>query len=261
VCVMVLPRGLKSFVNESAPGKLVKGKFTGYRSFDSSGAANGPMLRGITKLLSSKLYSKGELQEESISSTEFKGAWKGQKGGLKRGRAVDSQVSRLAGASANARNKSPKYKLSKMAFSALEKAGIQPICGQRVVLNAERRIATAADVIGYRESDKSLVVIELKCGFSGTRTLPALHKSKPQTLQSPCSGAVDCVLNRHLSQLATTRHLLANETTFVSTLKKKFGVLSVNGVLLYACDRDTALYPLSDWWFRRGGKLVESIAS
>ena len=258
---MVVPRGLKSYISESAPGKLTKGRITGYRAFDSSGSANGPMLRGITKLLHSKIYSKGELQEESFSSNEFKGAWKGQNGGLRRGKAVDAQVSRLAGASANARNKSPKYKLSKMAFSALEKAGIQPICGQRVVLNAEKRIATAADVIGYRELDKSLVVIELKCGFSGTRTLPALHKSKPQTLQSPCSTAVDCVLNRHLSQLATTRHLLAKETVFVSTLKKKFGVLSIQGVLLYACDRDTALYPLNDWWVRRSGKLVDSIAS
>jgi hypothetical protein len=258
---MVLPKGLKSFVNESAPGKLVKGKFTGYRSFDSSGSATGPMLRGITKLLSSKLYSKGELQEESIASTEFKGVWKGQNGGLKRGKAVDAQVSRLAGASANARNKSQKYKLSKMAFSALEKAGIQPICGQRVVLNAEKRIATAADVIGYRESDRSLVVVELKCGFAGTRTLPALHKSKPQQLESPCSTAVDCVLNRHLAQLATTRHLLANETTFVSTLKKKFGVHAVQGVLLYACDRDTALYPLNDWWVRRSGKIVDAISA
>ena len=259
---MVLPRGLKSYVNESAPGKLVRGKFTGYRQFDSSGSATGPTLRGITKLLGSKLYSKGELQEESISSTEFKGsAWKGHKGGLKRGKAVDSQVSRLAGASANARNNTNKYKLTKMAFSALEKAGIQPVCGQRVVLNADRRIATAADIVGYRESDKSLVVVELKCGFSGTRTLPALHNSKPQKLQSPCSTAADCVLNRHLAQLATTRHMLANETTFVSTLKKKFGVHSIQGVLLYACDRDTALYQLSDWWVRRGERLVESIAS
>ena len=259
---MVLPKGLKSFVNESAPGKLVRGKFTGYRVFDSSGSATGPMLRGITKLLHSKLYSKGELQEESISSTDFKRTvWKGQKGGLKRGRAVDAQVSRLAGASSNARNNASKFKLSKMAFSALEKAGIQPVCGQRVVLNAEKRIATAADIVGYRESDNSVVVVELKCGFSGTRTLPALHKSKPQTLQSPCSTAVDCVLNRHLSQLATTRQLLANETTFVSTLKKKFGVHSVQGVLLYACDRDTALYPLSEWWMRRGGKLVDTISA
>lgn len=259
---MVLPRGIKTFLNESSPGKLVRGRYTGYKALDSSGAANGPMLRGITKLLHSKLYSKGELQEESVSSTEFKGsAWRGQKGGLRRGKAVDSQVSRLAGASANARNNASKYKLSNMAFSALEKAGIQPISGQRVVLNSGKRIATAADVVGYRESDKSLVVVELKCGFSGTRTLPALNKSKPQHLQSPCSAAVDCVLNRHLAQLATTRHLLASETAFVSTLKKKFGVLSIKGLLLYACDRDTALYELSDWWMRRGGKLVDSISA
>jgi hypothetical protein len=258
---MVLPRGLKAFVTGTAPGKLVKGKVTGYRAVDKHGSITGPALRGITKRLAEKLYSTGELTEEATGATEFKGtAWKGRNGGLRRGRAVDSQVSKLAGSSANARMSAQKYKLTKMAFGALENAGIQPICGQRVVIDSNLGIATAADMIGYRESDKSLVVVELKCGFSGTRTLPAMGTNGPQKMASPCSGAADCVLNRHLAQLTTTRHLLAKETAFTTTLKKKFGILSINGVLLYACDRDTSLYPLNRWWIKRGQPLIERLS-
>lgn len=263
---MVLPRGLKTFVTSAAPGKLVRGKVTAYRAVDSDGSVCGPPLRGVTKLLSSKLYSSGQLPEESVSSTEFKGgAWKGKDGGIKRGRAVDAQVSRLAASSQASRYQSAKYKLTRMAFSALEAAGIEPVCGQRVVLDANRRVATAADVVGYRKGTNTLVVVELKCGFSGTRTLPATaaagrNTAAAQTLKSPCSGAADCVLNRHLSQLAVTRHLLAKEGGFVSQLKQKFGILGIDACLLYACDRDTSLYALSDWWVRRGERLVQTIS-
>jgi hypothetical protein len=259
---MVLPRCLKTFVTSSSPGKLVRGKVTAYRAVDSNGAVCGRPLRGVTKLLSAKLYSRGQLPEESISSTEFRGgAGGGKGGGIKRGRAVDSQVSRLAASSQASRNRSSKYKLTRMAFSALEAAGIEPVCGQRVVLDLDRRIATAADVIGYRKQTNTLVVVELKCGFSGTRTLPATNgRNASQNLSSPCSSAADCVLNRHLSQLAVTRHLFVKEHAFVSHIKQKFGIVGIDGCLLYACDRDTSLYSLGDWWVRRGERLIRTIS-
>lgn len=258
------PRGLKKLVVESAPGKLIRSKFTGFRAVDRHGTPTGPMLRGITKLLASKLHSKGELDESSVRSTEFRGgAWQGDNGGLRRGKAVDSQVSRLATAGQGKRDSSSKYNLTKLAFAALTAAGLEPIQGQRVVIDKHNGIGTACDIVCYRARDNALVVVELKTGYAGNRTLPATKKNSkaPCKMASPCSTASDCVLYRHMAQLAVTRYLLASETALVKTLKSKFGIQEINGVLLYACDRDTAVYDLESWWVRRSKRIVETIAA
>ena len=255
------PRGLKAFVTSTAPGKLTKGKFKGYRAVDANGAFEGPTLKGITKKLVEKLFSNGDLDEAAVSATEWTpDAWKGAGGGLRRGKAVDSQVSRLAASTATARSAATKYKYTSLAFSALERAGLEPLAGQRVVLSRAHGIATAADVVCYRK-DNSLVLVELKCGFSGNRTLAAVLKNKIQHLRAPCAGATDCILNRHMAQLATTHRLLVTEPRFASQLKFKFGLTKINGALLYVCDRDTQLYELTPWWTKRGKALVELLGS
>jgi hypothetical protein len=259
---MALPRGLRALLKQTSPGKLTKGHYKGYRAIDAHGAFEGPTLRGITKRLHAKLYSNGELHESSTASTEWTpGAWQGNDGGLRRGRAVDTQVSRLAGAGEGARGKASKFKFTTMAFSALERAGLQPVLGQRVVLSRAHGIATAADMICYSEATKSLVVVELKCGFSGNRTIPATFKGKHQKMKTPCNGADDCILNRHIAQLAATRHLLTTETRLMSQLKTKFAISDIRGCLLYVCDRDTQLHELGKWWRNRGGALIEALST
>ena len=258
---MVLPRGLKTFFQQTQSGRLTKGSYKGYRAVDAHGAFEGRTLRGITKLLANHLYSEGTLPDTSTSSTEYKAsAWRGVTGGLKRGRAVDAQVSRLAGASNALRNNASKFKLSRIAFGALEVAGIEPICGQRVVVDKRRTIATACDIIGFRKSDNSIVVVELKCGFSGTRTLPALLNNKQQKMSKPCAGADDCILNRHLAQLTVTAALLKNEASLVQNMRTKFGITKINAALLYACDRDSQLHDLPPWWEKRSDALLDRIA-
>jgi len=261
--VFMAPRGLKQLVNSTSPGRLVKGKFTGFKAVGADGNVHGAMLRGITKLLSKKLYSSGELPDEALKSTEFRGgAWNGRNGGLKRGKAVDSQVSRLASAAAGKRRSSSKYKMTHLAFGALEVAGLEPIAGQRVVVDSQHGIATACDVVCYRKKDNSLVVVELKTGYAGNRKLPALTKrSAVCYLSSPCSTAADCVLHRHLAQLSVTRYLLAREHGFMKTLKAKFSIESINGLLLYVCDRDTETYDLDSWWIRRSKRIVSTISA
>jgi len=247
------PRGLKKFVTDSAPGKL-RGK-RGFCAVDADGKYTGSMLRGVTKRLTERLYSRGELDTAALESTEWMPtAWRGNSGGLRRGKAVDSQVSRLASASETARKNAGKFKFTSHCFSALAMAGLEPLMGQRVVLNKTLRIATAADVVCFRKSDNALVIVELKCGFSGSRTLPAALQRKPQALNAPMATASDCILHRHLAQLTATWSLLANEAGFVKGLKD-FGVTKLAGALLYVCDRDTELHELGVWWQRRGRAL------
>lgn len=251
------PRGLKAFVAKSAKGKLCKGKYVSYRAIDDNGNYDGPYMAGITKRLASRLYSSGELDASCLKSSEWvPGAWRGDAGGLRRGRAVDAQVSRLSGASAAARKSASKFQFSSLFFCALDHAGLEPLLGQRVVLDRDKGIATACDVLCFRKKDNALVVVELKTGFSGNRTMAATVKGAPQTFAAPCATAADCLLHRHLAQLAATHRLLVAEPGLKNQLKA-LGVERVEGALLYVTSTDTQLHALPDWWVRRGKRLVE----
>lgn len=254
------PRGLKALVAKPI-GKLSgTGKYKGYRAVDADGRATGPVLSGITKRLATSLFSQGTFDDSVVASTEWTpGAWKGADGGLRRGRAVDSQVSRLASASDAARKTAAKFKFTGLAFAALHKAGLEPLVGQRVVLSTTLGIATAVDVLCFDKRALSIVVVELKCGFSGNRVLPATVQNRPQKMQSPCSGADDCVLNRHFSQLTVTTELLKMDTVLMKELKQRFDIHTVSSRLLYVCDRDTTLYDLPAWWTRRGRALTRRL--
>ena len=75
-----MKRGVRALLKNTAPGKFVRGKYAGYRVKSATGRGTGVKLRGITKLLSTKLFSKGELQ---FGASGWRGdAWKGEKGGL-----------------------------------------------------------------------------------------------------------------------------------------------------------------------------------
>ena len=254
------PRGLKKVVL-AAPGKLVKsGKYTGYKATDSNDVPYGCMLRGITKLLEEKLYSTGTIDYTSASTSGT--SWKGPNGGLRRGKAVDTQVSRLASCGVQKRKGSASYKLSRYVFSALEKSNLEPLQGQRVVVDTLRNIGTAIDVLAYNSQTNALAVVELKTGFAASRTTPALDASSQECrFNYPCAGATDCLLHRHLAQLAVTHRLFVKEKTLMDTLKKKFGIKSVEGKLLYVNERDTSLYELTTWWIRRGGAIATEISS
>ena len=137
------------------------------------------------------------------------------------------------------------------------------VSGQRVVVDSKHGVGTACDVVCYRPRDNALVVVELKTGYSGNRTLAATKKNStaPCKMRSPCSTAADCVLHRHMAQLAVTRHLLASERAFVAALKTRFKIEAVRGILLYACTRDTSVYDLGEWWVRRSKRVLEPIAA
>jgi len=254
---MVLPRGLKKLVGDTEPGKFVAGKWAHYATQD------GKKMRGITKLLDKNLFSEGVFSTAATASTEFRGTvWKGRDGGRKRGVAVDRQVSKLAGVGVKKRTENASFKLSRMCFIALAKAGLEPVCGQRVVLAAAKRIGTACDVVCYSPLANRLTVVELKSGFSGNRMLPAVDgMGNKQKLASPCSTSDDCLLNRHLAQLTVTHHLLSCETELRTRLKKLGVQPEIDAALLYVCDRDSSLYNLNDWWRRRGKRLVEVVST
>tara|TARA_B100001057_G_scaffold395391_1_gene404919 strand:+ start:739 stop:1512 length:774 start_codon:yes stop_codon:yes gene_type:complete len=256
---MVVPRGLKTFLTGSSPGKLVRGKVAHFRAVDSDGKTRGPPLRGITKRLSEALYSNGEFAEGVFKGEWRGGAWQGDGGGIRRGKAVDAQVSRLAGFSKQKRQSSNKFKLSRMLFSILEEAGIEPLCGQRVVIDEAKRLGTAADVVGYRLSDKKVVVVELKSGYNGDRSSPALSKGKPCYFASSAARAKDTVLNRHFSQLAATLSMFVSERTTMRVLKEKYAVQGVEGCVVYVNDVDSQLFRLPRWWEKRGRGILDAL--
>ena len=249
---MVVVRGARALVASTSPGQLSgSGKFKCYRARAPSGRPTGPKLRGITKLLAKRLFSTAELPS---SSAWRGGAWAGPKGGLRRGRAVDTQVSRLAKASAATRRDARMLKLTRLFFDALNYHQLVPVGSQRVVIDPSRRIGTAVDVVCTRGAHE-LVLVELKCGFVGDRSASAGTKFQP-----PLSKAKDCALHRHFAQLAVTLHLFERETRTQTKLASK-GIDTVSAVLLYVDDRASEKYELPAWWKKRGGAIADRISS
>ena len=246
------PRGLRALVKRTAPGAFSKGKYPCFRLTSSNGRATGPKMRGITKRLAERLFSKSALV--SGPGQWRGGAWAGEGGGLRRGKAVDSQVSRLAKLSEAARRGAKMLKLTRLAFAAMRYHGLEPVEAQRVVLDASRGLGTAVDVVCTRGADE-LVLLELKCGFPGNRSDPAVPRAM---MGVPLGKAVDCALHRHLAQLAATVTLFKGEAGTLRALAAK-GVTRVSGVLLYVNDDATEVHELPDWWERRGAKILEAI--
>jgi len=252
--------GLKALIRKTSRGKLVRAKaYTCYRATTPNGRARGAKLKGVAKRLDELVYSNHELPVGSSSRrpSTFTG-WKGIGGGLRRGRAVDAQVSRLAKTSAAKRDSSKMLKLTRLCFEALKFHDLALVGAQRVVLDESRGVATAVDIVCQRGDDE-LVLVELKCGYAGDRSLPVRTPTgRVVKLSAPLKTASDCALHRHLAQLAATFALFVAEEGTRVALERK-GVTTVSGALLYVDDERSELHALPEWWKRRGERLLDAI--
>ena len=258
---MAAPRGLKALLLKTSPGKLVRARaYTCYRATTPSGKPRGAKLRGVAKRLGELVFSRGELPVQSRAEGASRGgAFRGQDGGLRRGKAVDAQVSRLCKASAAARSKAKMLRLTRIVFHAMAHHKLEPVDAQRVVLDEGRRLGTAVDVCCYDAKRKALVLLELKCGFAGDRALPVRDaQGRALGMQAPLAKAVDCALHRHLSQLAATHALFLREAGTLQALKRK-GIHKVEGALLYVTDHASELHRLCPWWQKRGARLLDRL--
>lgn len=252
------PRGLKKLLRDSAPCKLV-GSGRRRRFEIPTGKRSGLKLRGVTKRLEGRIFSDGELPMiAKRSDLPAGGHWRGPGGGRRRGSAVDAQVSRLAGVSEAKRFGSSMLNLTKMVFSALSVRGLEPLMGQRAVCSQLHRIGTAIDLLCYSSADSSLVVVELKCGFSQGRTAPAVSNGRRCFMNKPLHRAADSTINRHMAQLATTHHLLVREHATMDKLAA-LGILEIRGLLLYSNDSSVDFYELDSWWTERGPALLNAM--
>jgi len=236
------------------PVKLVgRGEHRGFQSL-----RQGIKLRGLTKRLQAKLFSNGSLPSIAKHGSERRCGWDGQFGGMRRGTAVDSQISRAIN-SGNILPQKKQYVLTKLALIALHNHGLVPIVAQRGCCAEQFKIATAADIVCYECSTGRVVVVELKCGHSGSKTACAQINGEPCKMNSPVSSACDNVLNRHMAQLAVTRELIARETDTISKLND-LGVASEIGAnLLYVNNDGTELFSLPEWWLKRAPKILSAL--
>lgn len=244
------PRGLKKVLKDTVPAKLTgKG---GYRGFQD---AQGRKLKGLTKALEDRLWSKGKLPSIAKYGTVKRGGWKGKGGGRKRGAAVDAQLSKAVNRG-KAKPTKGQYTLTKLALAALQEHGLEAVASQRAVCSSRLRLGTAIDVLCYEPRTSRLVVVELKCGHSGSKEAAAQKGGKSCRMQAPLGHAPDNTLNRHMSQLAVTRELFASESSTLSKLQT-IGIQSeVDGALLYVDDESTTLYRLDEWWQKKASKMV-----
>lgn len=180
---------------------------------------------------------------------------------MRRGAAVDGQVSRLAGCSARTREGAKTFKLTRACFEALERFGIEPLCGQRTVAHRAGGLATAVDVLGYNANTGALSVIELKTGYCMNRTAPAVcGRGRPCKMRGPLRRCDDTVINRHFAQLAATSWMLEQEVGTTAALRRA-GVTQVEALLLYVDDATSQLHVLPGWWRRRAARIVAALAA
>ncbi len=246
---------IQKVLKNNEPARLVGSGRRASFVLRKHGKVSSIKLRGITKRLQSKIYSKGLLPMIARrAEPRTGGCWRGKNGGRRRGRAVDRQLSKVI--NNPTKNDETLLDLVKSAMVALEVAGLEPIVAQRPVASEKHGLATAVDVIARRES--TLVLVELKCGFDHGRTAPAVKNGKDCYMKEPVSEAPDHTLNRHCAQLAATLAMFKREKATIAELKK-CGITRVTGMLLYATDAGTDLYKIPSWWCKRGAKLLSAL--
>jgi len=252
------PRGVKKLLKTTSPVKLVgSGKFKGFVTV-RQGKPTGNKLKGLTKRLYTKLFSDGALPSIATHGTERRHGWGGQNGGRKRGTAVDSQLSRAVNAGKVTPQKG-QYTLTKLALIALHEHGLVPVMAQRGCCSEQCKIATAADVVCYEVSTSRLVVVELKCGHSGSKTAAAQLGGKACKMNSPLASVADNVLNRHMAQLAVTRELIASESATLAKLNDLGVASAIGAVLLYVNEDGTELFSLPTWWSERAARMLQAL--
>ena len=214
-------------------------------------------MKGITKLLASKLFSGGVFPAEATTGDGRGGCWRGPGGGRRRGKAVDSQVTKLTNGSKAARRGAKMFKLTRLVFSTLRANNLEPLVAQRVVHDG--KVGTALDLVCQR-GEEELVVTELKCGFAGNRDAAAAIHGHAQTMAKPCAKARDSPYNRHMAQLAAGYHLFLKESHTLKMLSDK-GIKNITGALLYANNDTSSLYPLPKYWVKRASDIVDLLRS
>ena len=250
------PRGLKSALKSSSPVKLTgSGRFKGFQLVSTK-----RKLAGLTKRLEQKVFSAGIFSAYALKGSERRRGWAGSNGGIRRGKAVDSQLTRFVNAGKTVPKKGM-YSLTKLALLTLKMSSLVPVMAQRGCCSQANRVATACDLVCYDVASKRIVVVEVKCGFSGSRTCSAIEDGKECRMHRPLDQAMDCFLNRHMAQLAATTRMLQNE----SELMKKVSTLGINcdridGALLYLNEEKCDLFRLNSWWRRRSQKIVDALA-
>ena len=277
----------KRVLRKSAPVRLHKwGGRTGFRAVDhTTGKPTGTPMRGLTKQLDAHVFSKGNLpwyrmtrepnqkakaakkpKKPEKAAAKSANKWRGKAAGRRRGKAVDAQLSRIVNGRGAAAKRRP-YRLTTMALEALRQLGLKPLLAQRGVAHAAGRVASAADVVALDASNR-LVVVELKCGYSGDRHAPAKLQGNPQTLRGDSSFATaqDCAYHRHLVQLAATWQMLRRERVTMQALRE-IGVAvgergkDVRGLLVYVDDEGVETVELHDWWRTRAPRIVAACAA
>ena len=146
--------------------------------------------------------------------------------------------------------------LTRLVFSALDEKKLQPVVGQRAVCSQLHRVGTAVDLVCYKQDTSSLVLVELKCGYSGCKTAAARDASGECYMKGPLRRAADHTLHRHMAQLALTHAMFMREK---HTLKRlgSLGLESVDGLLLYANDAVVESYELAAWWRRKAAATLD----
>lgn len=190
-------------------------------------------------------------------------SWKGADAGLRRGTAVDSQITRLVRRGVCGPGPG-QFKLTKAIFSALQIEGLVPLMSQLAVADKRAGIATAMDLLCYDESTLALAVVELKCGFSGNVKIPASTGGGTGCrMQHPLKSVPDTILNRHFAQLACTFHMFSSDATASGVVEEHgFGKLN-RAVLIYADELGSGprarVYELPLWWRRKGSTILKNI--
>jgi hypothetical protein len=154
------------------------------------------------------------------------------------------------------RRSAKKLRLVDLIFRALNSQGMVPVMGQRVVADPERGLATAVDLVCSRRG--ALVLVELKTGYSGNRTLAAKQDGRSANMGGPFRSAHDTILNRHFAQLTATTALFVRETSTLQRLSG-LGLKGVESVLLYATNDGVEIHELPEWWHRRGERLLTAL--
>jgi len=190
-------------------------------------------------------------------------AWKGADAGLRRGTAVDAQITRLVQAGARVPEKG-QFKLTQAILSALDLEGLVPFISQLPVANADSNVATALDVLCYSKNSEELAVVELKCGFSGDVLAPALGLTGGMCrMRRTLRSAPDCILNRHFAQLSCTLSMFAADPKFMSIVRAHGFKNVTRAVLVYADELQSGprarVYQLPEWWKKRAPSVLKYI--
>lgn len=255
---MAPPRGIKKILKDTVPAKLTgRGRFKGFSVLEH-GKPTGTKLRGLTKALENRVWSDGVLPSIAQNGSVKRGGWKGRGGGRRRGSAVDAQLSRQVNCGKTKPAKG-QFTLTKIALAALAENGLTPVACQRAVCHQRQRVGTACDILCYESSTAQLTVVELKCGYSGSKNAPAKHNGCECNMKHPLEKAKDCVLNRHLAQLACTREMLCRESAALARMQTIGISNTVGGALLYVNDDQTELYTLPNWWIQRAPRILDAL--